>query len=250
MDIWALCEGASHLTTISDDFVRIVESQQQIATTQIVGTLEEQRILEGLLEHTKPPLPTDHEHLHYLLATPFLYPPLEHGSRFGQRHERSLFYASKSVSTLLAEAGYYRFIFWHGMTQAPPSDQFITEHTVFSGRYYSEQAVQLQAKPFNQYQQQLTDPQHYRISQQLGSAMREAGIQAIEYVSARDKQHGINVALFTPDALLVNEPLDADLWICSTSAEVVSFTNRQVNNVFRFEFDDFACDGVLPAPAF
>lgn len=250
MDIWSLCDGASHITAITDDFVRIVESQQQIATTQIVDNLEEQSILESLLEDTKPRLPSGTDHLHYLLSTPFRYPPLLHGSRFGQRHERSLFYASKSLATLLAEASYYRFVFWSGMSEAPPSEQFITEHTVFGGRYYTDQGLQLQHKPFVQYKDELANPAQYHVTQQLGTTIREQGVEAVEYISARDSEQGINVALYTPNALIVNEPLFAELWICSTSENVVRFSNRGINKVFNFSIELFQINGVLPSPAF
>ena len=250
MDIWGLCDGVSHITAITDDFVRIVESQQQIATTQIVDNLEEQSILESLLEDTKPPLPDGTRHLHYLLSTPFRYPPLLHGSRFGQRHERSLFYASKSLETLLAEASYYRFVFWSGMQEAPPSSQFITEHTVFGGRYYTDKGVQLQHAPFAQYREELANPAQYHVTQQLGAVMREHGVEALEYVSARDHEQGINIALYTPDALVVNEPLFAELWLCTTSQDVVRFSNREVKRVFSFAIADFYVSGMLPSPAF
>ena len=250
MDIWTLCAGEQHISAITDEFVRIVESQQQIATTQIVDTLEEQNILESLLEATKPPLPANSGHLHYLLSTPFRYPPLRHGSRFGQRHERSLFYASKSLETLLAEASYYRFVFWSGMRDAPSSAQFITEHTVFGGRYYTDRGVQLQKSPFDQYRSELANPGRYAVTQQLGSQMREQGIEAIEYVSARDRRLGINIALYTPEVLMVNEPLFAELWLCTTSQNVVRFSNRVVKRVFSFSIEMFYVDGVLPSPAF
>ena len=34
---------------------RIVESQEQVATTKLVESLDEQHLLENLLEFTKPP---------------------------------------------------------------------------------------------------------------------------------------------------------------------------------------------------
>lgn len=57
----------------------MVESQEQVATLQLVDTLEEQALLEELLESSKPPVPADAEPLHYLLKTPFRYPPLRWG---------------------------------------------------------------------------------------------------------------------------------------------------------------------------
>ncbi len=110
--------------------LRMVESQEQVATSRLVGTLERQALLEDMLEATKPPMHTQTGNLHYLLATPFRYPPLRHGSRFGARNQPSLFYGSRGLSALLAEAAYYRFVFWQGMRRAPDA-ALRTQHTVF-----------------------------------------------------------------------------------------------------------------------
>lgn len=249
MDIWTETNATQHITTISDDFVRIVESQQQIATTRIVDSLEEQAILESLLEATKPPVIEDSEHLHYLFSTPFRYPPLKHGSRFGSRFVPSLLYGSKTVETVLIECSYYRFLFWTGMSEPPKSKKFITEHTLFAGRYYSEQGLQLQNKPFNAHSKSLRDVANYTATQELGVAMREAGVGAFEYTSARDSNKGVNVALFTADALIVNEPLYKSQWICSTTANNVRFVSRDDSKVYGFNINEFVVDGVLPSAA-
>ena len=50
---------------------------------KIVDTLAEQARLEELLEHSKPAVPPECRHLHYLLFTPFRYgAPYPRGSRF------------------------------------------------------------------------------------------------------------------------------------------------------------------------
>lgn len=247
MDIWA--HAQKHIATISDDFVRIVESQQQIATTRIVDSLEEQSILESLLETTKPPIIDNTEHLHYLFSTPFRYPPLIHGSRFGSRFEPSLLYGSKTVKTLLIECSYYRFLFWSGMSEPPKSKKFITEHTVFAGRYYSEQGLRLQDASFSEHTAALRHPANYTVTQTLGSAMREAGVEAFEYYSARDAKKGINIALYTANALIVNEPLYKSQWICSTTANNVRFSSRDDSKVYGFNINEFKIDGVLPSAA-
>lgn len=249
MDIWKATNAEQHIKTITDDFVRIVESQQQIATTRVVDTLEEQAILESLLEVTKPPVSKGSEHLHYLFSTPFRYPPLKHGSRFGSRFEPSLLYGSKSVETVLIECSYYRFLFWNGMSVPPKSKKFITEHTLFAGRYYSEQGLQLQNKPFNEHSRALRDVANYSDTQVFGLAMREAGVSAFEYHSARDAKKGVNIALFTADALLVNEPLYKTQWICSTTANNVRFVSRDDSKVYGFNITEFVVDGVLPCAA-
>ena len=246
MDIWLKVNALEHVKTISDDFLRIVESQQQIATTRIVDSLEEQAVLESLLEVTKPRLDEKTSHLHYLLSTPFRYPPLKHGSRFGSRFEPSLLYGSKTVQTALIECSYYRFLFWLGMNEPPPSKKFITEHTLFAGRYYTERGLELQYAPFNRYSNNLTDPQNYSHTQLLGKAMREANIEAFEFHSARDGNNGTNVALFSAAALIVNEPLYKSQWICSTTANNVRFVSRDDNKVYGFNITDFCHDGAFP----
>ncbi len=249
MDIWQATQAQQHITTISDDFYRIVESQQQIATTRIVDSLEEQAILEFLLETTKPPLSEKPKQLHYLLSTPFRYPPLKHGSRFGSRFEPSLLYGSKSVETVLIECSYYRFLFWNGMAEPPKSKKFITEHTLFSARYYSEQGLLLQNTPFTEHAEQLRNRASYQCTQALGVAMRGAGVTAFEYFSARDSNKGINIALFEAEALIVNEPLYKSQWICSTTSNNVRFVSRDDSKVYGFNINEFLVAGYLPCAA-
>ena len=82
-DIWQACAGRLRPGTLSGTLWRMVESQEEIATNALVDTLEEQAALEYLLDATKPRR-SGLDDLHYLLATPFRYPPLRHGSRFGR----------------------------------------------------------------------------------------------------------------------------------------------------------------------
>ncbi|PHQ98025.1 MAG: hypothetical protein COB40_01880 [Marinosulfonomonas sp.] len=56
---------------------RIVEGQHLMSTMALVDSLQEQRLLEDILERSKPAVPTECQHLHYLMAAPFrfgLYP--------------------------------------------------------------------------------------------------------------------------------------------------------------------------------
>ena len=87
-NIWTRCAGTSSVGTLRVDPWRAVEGQHVISTRKLVDTDDEQRVLEELLEGSKPPLRPDESELHYLLFTPFRYPPLRWGSRFGTRAER------------------------------------------------------------------------------------------------------------------------------------------------------------------
>jgi hypothetical protein len=245
---WQACLADRQPVELAGVLLRLVESQEQVATSQLVGSLERQAVLEDMLEATKPRLRKGTESLHYLLATPFRYPPLKHGSRFGTRSEPSLFYGSLEIRTVLAEAAYYRFVFWHGMAR-PPAGKLDTQHTLFGAAYRTGQGLQLQEPPFADHRAAFASPSDYRASQALGAAMRTADIEAFEFVSARDLQAGINVALFTPKAFAKKDPVSQEAWQCELTGEYVRFRAARGRDILDFPLAIFQVAGRLPWPA-
>lgn len=241
-NLWKTYHLATAVQPIAGELWRLVESQAQVATMQLVDSLEAQGLLEELLDAVKPPPPPGSEQLHYLLYTPFRYPPLAHGSRFGRRHEPSLFYGALAPATALAESAYYRFVFWQGMS-APPPTPIRSEHTLFSARYAAARGLQLQTGPCTAHRAVLADPADYTATQALGSAMREAEIVAFEYPSARCPVGGINVALFTPAAFVAPCPLTQQSWLCETGAEAVTFAQPHSRALHRFALEMFTGGG-------
>lgn len=248
-DLWAACERNIDPGPLGGELLRMVESQQQVATLSLVDSLAEQNLLEDMLESAKPPLRAGTEGLHYLLAAPFRYPPLRHGSRFGGRFEPSLFYGARRLPTLLAESAYYRFVFWTGMAEPPPAGRLLTQHSVFRARWRTERGLRLQAPPCAEHEALLRHPADYVPTQRLGRALREAGIGAFEYLSARDAAAGVNVGLFEPAALVSRKPLGLQHWFCETRPTLVSFSPATGSALHRFALEDFLADGVLPRPA-
>lgn len=249
MDIWIACDGAQAIQPIHGSLWRLVESQEQIATRSYVDTLEEQAVLEELLEATKPPLPASANGFHYLLQSPFRYPPLPWGSRFGRRHESGILYGGGSLAPTLAEAAYYRLVFWHSMAARPGANAITSQHTAFSARYRTQHGVRLQRTPFSQYAELLTHPNDYQACQTLGSAMRKAGVQAFEYTSARDSEHGVCIGLFTAQALSSKKPSNSSRWLCETTADAVVFKPLAENRIYRYGIQQFLTNGHLPRPA-
>ena len=147
--IWTACHGERFIQAIAGRLYRLVESQEQIATMGYVDTLEEQAILENLLEEAKPSYPDGIDTQYdYLLTTPFRYPPLQYGSRFGRVYEPSLFYAGCQVETTLAESAFYRFVFISSITGVEEGNKMRTEHTLFCVDYQTQRGIQLQSAPF------------------------------------------------------------------------------------------------------
>lgn len=229
--------------------LRCVESQEQVATNSLVDSAAEQQVLEELLERSKPPLRPGTEGMPYLLQTPFRYPPLPHGSRFGGRFEPSILYGSRELDTVLAETAFYRFWFWSGMT-VPPARELTTQHSVFAAGYATRRGLRLQEPPFAAHEAALRDPADYRETQALGTAMRAAGVEAFEYVSARDPERGVNVGLVQPGALKPRDRiLGREEWACRTGATRVVFISIAGGVTREFPRELFLVDGRLPSPA-
>ena len=248
MSIWNDCMDAVQPALLAGNLVRLVESQEQIATNTLVDNLEEQALLEKMLESSKPRMPRHAAPLHYLLSTPFRYPPLKHGSRFGSRHEPGIFYASRELRTVCAETAYYRFVFWSGMSTPPPRGNLVTEHTAFAASYATERGLCLDKEPFLPHADVLSSPESYVATQILGTIMRETGIEGFRYRSARDPDNGLNIGLYTAAAFTRPEPLWQQRWICDTREDSVSFYSKE-KGALMFGREQFLVNGKLPAPA-
>lgn len=251
-DLWGLCDGERQVAPMQGEMLRVVESQEQVATTALVDDLAEQALLEGMLDASKPARRPGTERMHDLLATPFRYPPLGYGSRFGRRFEPSLFYGARRERTALSETAYYRLVFWTAMAEPPPSGRLLTQHTLFSVRFRSKRSLRLQDVPCDDHRPDLIDPADYRVTQALGSAMRSAGVEVFSYLSARDPEQGLNFALFVPEALVSRKPLAQQSWLCETRAGRVSFRPglgmEMPSAVLAFATEVFCVDGRFPLP--
>jgi hypothetical protein len=245
--IWTQCAGRTRVRTLAGDAWRVVEPQHLVSTRKLVDSDAEQQLLEELLESTKPPLPGGR--LHFLLTTPFRYPPLRYGSRFGTRAQRGIWYGSVAQRTAFAETAYYRLLFLEG-TRAPLS-RLQVELSAFRASFRSEQGVDLAALPFAEHRDRISSPVSYRESQRLGYEMREDGVHVFRYWSARDRQGGLNVGLFTPRAFSSRKPTVPETWGCEVARDGVEMTRKDffARASFRFARGEFEVEGRLPAPA-
>ena len=246
--IWTRCAGDSELRELRLSPWRVVESQHQVSTRKLVDSADEQALLEQLIDGAKPP---DHTggRLHYLLFTPFRYPPLPFGSRFGRRHERGIWYGSLERRTAFAEVAYYRLLFIEG-THAELGT-ITTPLTAFRAALRTTRGVALDAPPFDAFRAVIASPSRYDDTQALGDAMRAADVDAFTYPSARDNEGGVNVAAFVPSVFGRAKPTSLESWYCSASRERVDITRGDYfrRETFSFAREQFLVDGILPAPA-
>ncbi len=249
--IWMQCAGASSVGMLSCEAWRAVESQHQISTRKLVDSDEEQRLLEELIDGSKPPQPSapGRRRLHYLLATAFRYPPLRHGSRFATRHDPSLWYGSETQRAMFAEVAYYRLVFLAGT--AATLGVVHTQHTAFVAMIRTAHGLDLTRMPFRAHVDALAAKDSYAATQPLGTAMRDAGVEAFRFQSSRDAAGGTNIGVFSQGAFASSRPRRLESWHCSTTVERVEFVRRDYfgRAVFAFERAEFLVDGALPSPA-
>ena len=203
---------AAQAHRVSGTCWRIVEGQHHVSTLALVDSIAEQKRLEELIEATKPTLPEECVGLHYLLSTPFRYRPYPTGSRFRRAGlTPGVFYASATVETAVAEAAFYRLLFF-AESPATPWPAGAAEHTAFSVRYGSARAIDLTRPPFARNRARWMHPTEYAPCQKLAEAARAAGIEIIRFASVRDPQHRLNVALLTCRAFRAKAPEATQSW--------------------------------------
>jgi hypothetical protein len=249
--IWTRCAGDSESGLIRALRLapwRAVEAQHQLSTRKLVDSREEQELLETLIDRVKPPAVATTTQ-HYLLTTPFRYPPLRHGSRFGARRERGIWYGSETRETMFAEVAYYRMVFLAGTSAELGT--ITTQLTAFRVHARSRRGVDLVAKPFVAHRAAIASPSSYSETQALGAAMRAAGVELIRYPSARDVKGGVNVAAFTPKVFGRTSPREIENWYCTTSVGVSEFAKQDYfgQEAISFQRAQFLVHGSLPAPA-
>jgi hypothetical protein len=239
--IWTTREVASNAAPLRHALWRAVEAQHVVSTMALVDSIEEQHVLERLLEDTKPPVPAAAAHLHWLLFTPFRYPPPPGGSRFRGPNDSGVLYGADEIRTACAELGYWR---WRHLQDSPALSAMPTKaQTVFQVKVETD-AVDLRAKPFVRDRRRWTDPGDYSRCQGFGRTAREAKLGAIRYESVRDPQHDACCAVLAPTAFVPSVPIEQQTWMLSVARDRVIW---QRTHALRPEEHEFVAAQWLPS---
>lgn len=236
------------LSCLEGVVMRLVEQQGFQATRRITDSLDEQAFLEAFLEDSKPELPDAVECpiRHRLLLTPFRYRK-PHGSRFASRWERGLFYGSRTRFGCLLEGGYYELVFQSGPEQPFPRSVAIHK-MLFHVEVSTANGLQLQSQRGKQLQRRLRDPIDTSFSQDLGREMREAGIEAFEYHSARSQNDVVQFGALSC-CVFRSAPFDQVDFQVEATVNEVAFRCLDDNSVKHFKREQFLVNGVLPQPS-
>lgn len=213
---------------------RAVEAQHVAATMLLVDSRDEQQLLERLLDPGKPAIPAGARALHYLLFTPFRYPPTAHGSRFRAQTDPGVFYAAAEVRTACAELGYWR---WRFLIDSPELESIApAPQTVFQVMV-GGMSIDLRRPPFVRQRKRWTDPTDYSGCQQLAGRAREALVAVIRYQSVRDPERGEAVAVLDPEAFAHPDPVARETWYLGVTRDRVWWVRDRLHGpdaVFEF----------------
>ena len=158
-----------------------------------------------------------------------------------------MFYGSRSRLGSLVEGAYYALLFWEGLIDPPPVP-IRRRQTLFSVLVETARGLQLQAINDPVAQAVLRDPSNYGPTQLLGTWMRERGIEAFEYLSARSKEPLVHVGIITPE-IFRSTPFDQVEITVELTGEQVSFLCHDDDGLHRYPRELFLNDGQLPLAA-
>jgi hypothetical protein len=217
-----------------------------VSTLKLVDTLDEQEQLEALIEGTKPPVPPECRHQHYLLATPFRYGTVyPTGSRFRRAGiTEGVFYAAETPETAITEMTFHRLLFF-AESPATPWPTNPAEYTAFAAAYRTKKAIDLTRGRFKAHGTAWSHPTDYSQCQALAEAARIAAIEVIRYRSVRDPKKGMNLALLTCRAFA--KPVSFQTWRIRLSATGAQAVREVPKSGIAFERDAFAADPRIAA---
>jgi len=193
---------------------RGVEAQHLIATLRLTDSASDHRVLEELLERSKPPLPPHAHARHYLLTTPFRYrSPI--ASRFRRALDPGAWYGAEELRTAGAETGYWRWRFLSD-SEGLKGQALHTTHSFFRAQVRGR-CLDLTRPPWNAAQQHWRHPRDYSACHELAAAARTQRVAWIRYQSARVSA-GVCGAVFEPSALTLNRTSPMQTWVCRSTA--------------------------------
>lgn len=191
-----------------------------VSTMRLVDSAAEQRVLEDLLETSKPAVPPGAERHHYLVFTPFRYrSPV--ASRFRRPQDPGVWYGAEELRTACAEVAYWKWRFLMD-SEALAKGGIQTEHTFFKARARGR-CIDLTVVPWKASARAWTHKSDFRECQALAEAARGRDLSWIRYASVRTKSlNGTNSAfcgaVLKAQALSPVAPFEQQTWACKTAA--------------------------------
>jgi hypothetical protein len=209
---------------------------------KLTDTLEQQEALERIIDETKNQVPEECRHLGFLLFTPFRYTPYPFNSRFRRSGSvQGVFYAAEATETAVAEAAFYRLLFYAESPHTPwPANP--NEHTAFAADIATPLAVDLTRSPFVAQRNAWTHLTDYASCLHLAAVACTAKIEAIRYESVRDPLRRANIALLSCRAFAGSDVVDRQTWHFHLSSTGIRAACEFPKQTISFDRNAFSRD--------
>jgi len=236
-----LSDGMSNPGPHGGEIWRLVEAQHRISTMKLVDNPREQETLEEILDATKPPVPPECRHLHWLLFTPFRY-HARSDSRFRRAGRTpAVYYASEQIATAVAEMAFWRLLFFAESPGTPwPANPL--DMTAFSVRVETASCLDLTRPPYDARREEWRHPTDYTPAHLVADEARAMGSEAIRSPSARDPGERCNVSVLTCAAFRDHNPIQQRTWRLHLQSSGVSCIGDQPRAVLYFDREAFGRD--------
>lgn len=207
---------------------------------KLVDGAEEQRILEELLDETKPPVPAACQHLHYLFFTPFRYSARQPTRYRPKGEQRGVYYAAETIETAAAELAFYRALFFLESPETePPRKPF--ELTAFTGLVSSERCLDIHRQFSQDELASLSDPIEYGPCHRLAENVRDRSGEIIRFPSVR-AQGGTNLAVFGCSVFREARPRHQEGWWFTIREDRIFAAKRFGAGQLDFPYEMFGND--------
>lgn len=193
---------------------RAVEAQHRVATMRLADSLEDQRILEEMLEQSKPPRAPQASN-DYLIFSPFRYSS-RYTSRFRPADELGAWHGADTPETVAAEIAHWR---WKFVMDSNQTMENRVEFTFFQAKF-SGVELDLTQSPWDAFRSTWRHPNDYSQCHQLSRELRKNNpyVQSIRYESVRDPNMGFCQVVFDEATLHRPNKNLQQTWLCMTSS--------------------------------
>jgi hypothetical protein len=157
-----------------------------------------------------------------------------------------LFYGSRSRFGCLLEGAYYELVFQDGPERPFPRSSAMRK-AIFHVQVRTASGLKLQQHGGRELQARLRDPVDSHCCQGIGRQMREAGIEAFEYHSARSAEDVVQVGAISC-CVFTSTPFDQVEVQLEANCKEVSIRCLDDNTVHHFRRQQFEVNGELPQP--
>ena len=212
---------------------RAVEAQHVIVTARLTDSDAEQALLESLIDDAKPPITAKSSGLHWLLFTPFRYPPLPGGSRFRAAGNPGVWYGADARATACAELGYWR---WRFLMMSPALSHLPAQPQTLFQAQIKARTVDLTRGRLASSRAQWTNPNDYSACQSVARLSRAKSAAVIRYESVRDPEHRTCVAVLDWRAFERKRPTLSETWLLAVDRERVVWAATDPLAPARLEF--------------